>query len=67
MNLCIKVLEYIDLLKYKGHLVIKLFQGADYDSFYKRMKKHFFNIRSLKPESSYKKSNEIYLIGLNHK
>ncbi|GAG75676.1 unnamed protein product, partial [marine sediment metagenome] len=45
----------------------KVFQGADFENFYKKMKHHFMVVRSLKPKSSNKKSNEIYLIGLKKK
>jgi 23S rRNA (uridine2552-2'-O)-methyltransferase len=67
VNLSYQILDLIDFLKFKGNMVIKLFQGADFDTFFKKMKQSFFNLRSLKPQSSYKKSNEIYLIGLKKK
>jgi len=63
-NLCYKILDFTRYLKGKGNLLIKVFQGADYDDFYRNMKKRFTFIKSLKPGSSKKKSNEIYLIGL---
>ena len=67
VNLSYQILDLIDFLKFKGNMVIKLFQGADFDTFFKKMKQSFFNLKSLKPKSSYKKSNEIYLIGLKKK
>jgi 23S rRNA U2552 (ribose-2'-O)-methylase RlmE/FtsJ len=46
---------------------VKIFQGADFDNFYSKMKRNFISVRSLKPKSSNKKSNELYLIGLKKK
>lgn len=67
-GLCYKLLELAkNVLKYKGAMVIKVFQGADYDSFFKKMRKQFITLRSYKPQASNKKSNEIYLIGLKKK
>ena len=67
VKLCFKILELTKFLKIKGNFVIKIFQGADYDDFYKKMKQNFTIVKSLKPKSSNKKSNEIYLIGLKKK
>lgn len=64
VKLCFKILELTKFLKYKGNFVIKVFQGVDYDDFYTKMKQNFSIVKSLKPKSSNKKSNEIYLIGL---
>ena len=66
-KLCFKILELTKFLKFKGNFVIKIFQGADFDNFYTRMKSSFMVVKSLKPKSSNKKSNEIYLIGLKKK
>ncbi|NVM17763.1 MAG: RlmE family RNA methyltransferase [Candidatus Lokiarchaeota archaeon] len=66
-KLCFKILELTKFLKFKGNFVIKIFQGADFDNFYTRMKRDFMIVKSLKPKSSNKKSNEIYLIGLKKK
>ena len=63
-KLCFSILEITKILKFKGNFVIKTFQGADFDSFYTKMKRNFMVVKSLKPKSSNKKSNEIYLIGL---
>ncbi len=67
IKLCYEILKLTKFLKYKGNFVIKLFQGEDYEEFYKVLKKKFINIKSFKPKSSYKKSNEIYLIALKKK
>jgi 23S rRNA (uridine2552-2'-O)-methyltransferase len=67
VKLCFKILELTKFLKFKGNFVIKIFQGLDYEDFYKKMKQNFSIVKSLKPKSSNKKSNEIYLIGLRKK
>jgi len=67
IKLCLKILELTKNLKIKGNFLIKVFQGADFEGFYKKMKLQFIVVRSLKPKASNKKSNEIYLIGLKKK
>ncbi|MFX0024950.1 MAG: SAM-dependent methyltransferase [Candidatus Hermodarchaeota archaeon] len=67
IKLCYEILKLTKFLKYKGTFVIKLFQGKDYEEFFKDLKKKFINIKSFKPKSSYKKSNEIYLIASKKK
>ncbi|MFW9945561.1 MAG: SAM-dependent methyltransferase [Promethearchaeota archaeon] len=67
IKLCYEILKLTKFLKYKGTFVIKLFQGKDYEEFYEDLKKKFINVKSFKPKSSYKKSNEIYLIALKKK
>lgn len=64
INLCYKILELTKFLKYKGILVIKCFQGEDFNNFFKQMKNNFIYVKSYKPKASRKGSNEIYLIGL---
>ncbi|KKN35426.1 hypothetical protein LCGC14_0783690 [marine sediment metagenome] len=65
INLCYKVFDIsIKFLKFKGNLVIKAFQGSDLNKLLKVMKKEFKFLKSYKPKSSQKKSNEIYIIGL---
>ena len=66
-KLCFNVLKLTKFLKFKGNFVVKIFQGADFDNFYSHMKQNFMIVKSLKPKSSNKKSNEIYLIGLKKK
>ena len=68
INLCFKVLDISKkFLKQKGNLVIKVFQGSDLNKLVGIMKKEFIFIKSYKPQSSKKKSNEIYFIGLKKK
>ncbi|MFX0056734.1 MAG: SAM-dependent methyltransferase [Candidatus Hodarchaeota archaeon] len=63
-NLCYNILEFSKYLKKKGNIVIKVFQGADFNKFYTKLKQQFGFLKSYKPKSSKKKSNEIYIIGL---
>ncbi|MHA1293711.1 MAG: SAM-dependent methyltransferase [Promethearchaeota archaeon] len=67
INLCYKIFNDIvkKFLKKKGILVIKCFQGADFGRFAKHVKKEFFYVKTYKPKSSKKKSNEIFIIGIN--
>ncbi len=66
INLCNTILNLVEKnLKHKGILVIKAFQGSDFDSFARKMKHIFRFLKSYKPKSSKKKSNEIFLVGLN--
>jgi len=68
LTLCYKILELARKnLKFKGNLVIKAFQGSDFNKFYKEMNPIFRILKSYKPMSSKKKSNEIFLIGLQKK
>lgn len=67
VNLCMKILELLFLLKTKGNFVIKLFQGEDFKRVNLKMKNKFHFVKSYKPRASSKKSNEIYIIGLNRK
>ena len=65
IKLCFKILDIVKInLKYKGILVLKIFQGQDFDKFFKAMKNEFLKTMSYKPKASRKQSNEIYLIGL---
>ncbi|MHA1885715.1 MAG: SAM-dependent methyltransferase [Promethearchaeota archaeon] len=68
IKLCFKVLEIANIhLKYKGTLVLKAFQGNDFNNLLKKIRSEFRILRTFKPKSSKKKSNEIYLIGLQKK
>jgi 23S rRNA (uridine2552-2'-O)-methyltransferase len=67
VHLCREILKLSKYLKTRGILVIKIFQGSDFDDFFQTMKEIFINVRTFKPKASYKKSNEIYLIGLKKK
>jgi len=64
IKLCNSTLKFLDLLKKKGNFVIKIFEGEDYQNFLNQLKKKFQTVKAFKPQASYKKSNEVYLIGL---
>lgn len=66
ISLCKEILKLVERkLKIKGNLVIKAFQGSDFDDFVGQTKPMFKFLKSYKPKSSKKKSNEIFLIGLS--
>ncbi len=66
LNLCYKVLEITEKsLKFKGNMVIKAFQGSDFNNFSKNLRLKFRVLKAYKPKSSKKKSNEIFLVGLH--
>jgi len=68
IKLCYDILTLAQKnLRYKGNLVMKAFQGSDFDKLSAKIKTHFKIIKIFKPQSSKKKSNEIYLIGLQKK
>jgi len=46
-----------------GTFLCKIFQGADFDAFSRRVKKNFSKQKIFKPQSSRKASREIYMIG----
>ena len=65
INLCYKIFDLsVNILKFKGNLVIKTFQGSDLNKLLKMMKNKFKFLKTYKPQSSKKTSNEIYIIGL---
>ncbi|MFW9897085.1 MAG: SAM-dependent methyltransferase [Candidatus Thorarchaeota archaeon] len=64
-NLCRRVLEItVALLRLNGSLIMKTFQGPDSNEVFHKAKSVFKMVKAFKPQSSKKKSNEIYLIGL---
>lgn len=52
------------LLKPKGRLVCKVFEGEDFKPFKQAFTAQFREIRQLRPKATRKKSREIYLVGL---
>jgi len=68
VNLCFKILELTKAhLKFKGTLVMKTFHGSDFNELIKKLKSEFRIVKTFKPQASKKRSNEIYLIGLQKK
>jgi len=67
VKLCMKIVDTLIFLKPKGNFIVKLFQGEDFKKLNRKLKGEFNFVKSYKPIASYKKSNEIYIIGLNKK
>ena len=68
INLCFKVVDIIKkYLKPKGVFVVKAFQGSDFNGLLKNLKSQFRVVKTLKPKSSNKLSNETYIICLGKK
>lgn len=66
LELALGVLEIAKLiLKPRGRLVIKAFQGEEFENLLKELKKEFRNVKTTKPPSSRKKSVEMYVIAKN--
>jgi 23S rRNA (uridine2552-2'-O)-methyltransferase len=47
-----------------GHLVVKVFHGGAYDECVKLLKRHFKQVKAIKPKASRSKSTETFLVGL---
>ena len=50
------------VLKPKGYLVIKAFQGEEFENLLKKIKEEYRTVKTTKPPSSRKKSVEMYVI-----
>ena len=50
-------------LKPQGNLLVKTFQGADFDNFLKTLRSRFKSVAVRKPEASRSRSSEVYLVG----
>ena len=55
-----------NLLKPRGSLIMKLFQGSGSDNFIKELKKMYNKVSIIKPKASRPKSREIYLVALEY-
>ena len=54
----------IQVLKPSGSLVVKLFMGGEFESFLKRFKEWFGQVKVVRPEASVARgSKEVYLVG----
>ncbi|MGD8907717.1 MAG: 23S rRNA (uridine(2552)-2'-O)-methyltransferase RlmE [Chromatiales bacterium] len=68
MYLCELALDFArESLKPGGGFVIKVFQGAGFDEYFKSLRQSFSRVVSRKPSSSRAKSREIYLVAMNFK
>ncbi len=56
-----------DWLKPKGHFLVKVFIGAEFESILKQMRMHFEKVVTRKPKASRDRSTETFLLGLNYK
>jgi 23S rRNA (uridine2552-2'-O)-methyltransferase len=54
-------------LKPKGHMVIKCFIGADFDSFVGSLRLIFKKVIKIKPRASRDRSSEIFIVGYEKK
>ncbi len=64
IDLARSVLEISDnILKYKGNMIMKVFQGEGYPELLKDVKNKFRTVKTTKPPSSRKKSGEMYIVG----
>jgi 23S rRNA (uridine2552-2'-O)-methyltransferase len=50
-------------LKPQGNFLVKLFHGGGFDGFVARMRKHFREVMTRKPDASRSRSSEVYLLG----
>ncbi|MGA8863887.1 MAG: RlmE family RNA methyltransferase [Gallionella sp.] len=53
----------LEHLKPDGSFLVKVFQGAGFEDFYKLMRSHFTRVVSRKPKASRDRSSELYLLG----
>lgn len=68
IQLCYKILELAqECLKENGNLVLKAFQGPDFNKLYNKLKRKFNMAKAYKPKGSKKSSNEMYFICLGIK
>lgn len=51
-----------DYLKRGGHLLVKVFQGREFDEYLKTLKQAFQTVKVIKPDASKKQSREVYLL-----
>lgn len=54
-------------LKKEGALVIKVFQGAGFDEYFRELKQAFKVVKTRKPDSSRARSREVYLVATGWK
>ncbi len=54
----------VNHLRRGGSLLLKSFQGSEFEAFRKEMQGWFATVRAIKPRASRKESSEIYLLGL---
>lgn len=55
------------VLKQNGSFVVKVFQGAGFEEFFKALRQGFTQIKTRKPDSSRARSREVYLVATGWK
>lgn len=53
----------VNHLKPQGNFLVKLFHGSGFDGFARRMREHFREVVTRKPDASRSRSSEVYLLG----
>jgi 23S rRNA (uridine2552-2'-O)-methyltransferase len=51
-----------NVLSKNGDFLIKVFHGAEFDNYFKRLRSHFEKVVARKPKASKPKSREVYLL-----
>ncbi len=65
-SLCEKSLFLsLELVKKNGYLLVKFFQGSEFQNLLKMLKEYYKNVEIIKPDSSRKESKEIFILALN--
>ena len=54
----------LQVLKNRGSLLLKVFDGGHFPGFVKAVKAHFAEVKIVKPDASRDRSREVYVIGL---
>ena len=47
------------------YLLVKFFQGSEFQNLLKMLKEYYKNVEIIKPDSSRKESKEIFILALN--
>ena len=64
MHLAELAMEFaLEHLKPEGVFLVKVFQGAGFEDFYKLMRSRFAKVATRKPKASRDRSSELYLLG----
>jgi len=64
MHLAELAMEFaLEHLKKEGEFLVKVFQGAGFEEYLKRMRSRFAKVVSRKPKASRDRSSEVYLLG----
>lgn len=56
-----------DVLAKDGSFIVKVFMGADYESYVNEVRKAFKSVKTRKPDSSRARSREVYLVATGFK